>query len=79
MAHDAPQATGPSKLVIRNIGLMLSGALAKVAGVVLGGFTSCPVSEGSFGTLTLDEVFDDYFGPLGVPDSISVESMRSMR
>src|ERR1700750_1901152 len=27
MAHDAPQATGPSKLVIRNIGLMLSGAL----------------------------------------------------
>lgn len=47
--------------------LMLSGALAQVAGVVLGGFTSCPVSEGSFGTLTLDEVFDDYFGPLGVP------------
>src|ERR1700750_1084619 len=29
MAHDAPQATGPSKLVIRNIGLMLSGALEK--------------------------------------------------
>src|SRR6266702_824145 len=29
MAHDAPQATGPSKLVIRNIGLILSGALEK--------------------------------------------------
>src|SRR5512135_3468105 len=29
MAHDAPQTTGPSKLVIRNIGLMLSGALEK--------------------------------------------------
>jgi len=29
MAHDAPQATGPSKLVIRNIGLVLSGALEK--------------------------------------------------
>src|ERR1700719_3355792 len=29
MAHDAPQATGPTKLVIRNIGLMLSGALEK--------------------------------------------------
>src|ERR1700721_2089092 len=29
MAHDAPHATGPSKLVIRNIGLMLSGALEK--------------------------------------------------
>ena len=24
MAHDAPQPTGPGKLVIRNIGLMLS-------------------------------------------------------
>lgn len=47
--------------------LMLSGALSRVAGVVLGGFTDCPVSEGSFGTLTLDEVFDDYFLPLGVP------------
>lgn len=47
--------------------LMLSGALSRVAGVVLGGFTDCPVSEGSFGTLTLDEVFDDYFGALGIP------------
>jgi len=47
--------------------LMLSGALARVAGVVLGGFTNCMPSEGSFGTLTLDEVFDDYFGDLGVP------------
>src|SRR5271155_1956555 len=29
MAYDAPQPTGPTKLVIRNIGLMLSGALEK--------------------------------------------------
>ena len=29
MAHDAPQSTGPSKLVIRNIGLLLSGAMEK--------------------------------------------------
>lgn len=29
MSHDAPQATGPSKLVIRNIGLLLSGAMEK--------------------------------------------------
>src|SRR6478735_7586541 len=29
MAHDAPQATGPSRLVVRNIGLLLSGALEK--------------------------------------------------
>ena len=47
--------------------LMLSGALQRVAGVVLGSFTNCKPSEGSFGTLTLDEVFDDYFSGLGVP------------
>src|SRR2546421_4421781 len=29
MAHDAPAASGPTKLVIRNIGLLLSGMLEK--------------------------------------------------
>src|ERR1700733_12614756 len=29
MAHDEPQAAGPSKLVIRNIGLLLSGMMEK--------------------------------------------------
>src|ERR1700726_1202357 len=29
MTHDGPQASGPTKLVIRNIGLMLSGAMEK--------------------------------------------------
>src|SRR5947207_14485590 len=29
MAHAAPRAAGPGKLVIRNIGLLLSGALEK--------------------------------------------------
>jgi len=29
MAHDTPQAAGPSKLVIRNIGLLLSGAMER--------------------------------------------------
>lgn len=47
--------------------LMLGGQLARVAGVVLGGFTNCRPSEGSYGTLTLDEIYDDYFGDLGVP------------
>ena len=47
--------------------LKLSGALDRVAGVVLGGFTNCGPGDGNFGTLTLDEVFDDYFKPLGVP------------
>ncbi len=47
--------------------LALGGHLARVAGVVLGGFTNCKPSEGSFGSLTLDEVFADHLGGLGVP------------
>ena len=46
--------------------LKLCGALDRLAGVVLGNFTNCTPGDG-FGTLTLDEVFDDYFGPLNVP------------
>jgi muramoyltetrapeptide carboxypeptidase len=46
--------------------LKLAGALDQVAGVVLGAFTNCGPGEG-YGTLTLDEVFDDYFLPLNVP------------
>src|SRR5260370_13867950 len=29
MAHDQPQAAGPTKLLIRNFGLLLSGAMEK--------------------------------------------------
>lgn len=47
--------------------LQLAGALDGLAGVVLGAFTNCGPGDGNFGTLTLDEVFDDYFGALGVP------------
>ncbi|MCE4557331.1 S66 peptidase family protein [Roseateles cellulosilyticus] len=46
--------------------LRLAGALGSLAGVVLGRFTKCEPGDG-YGSLTLDEVFDDYFGPLGVP------------
>ncbi len=46
--------------------LRLAGALDQLAGVVLGKFTRCGPGEG-YGTLTLDEVFDDYFLPLNVP------------
>lgn len=46
--------------------LKLSGAFDKLAGVVLGAFTKCEPGEG-YGTLTLDEVFDEYFLPLKVP------------
>jgi muramoyltetrapeptide carboxypeptidase len=46
--------------------LKLAGVLDRLAGVVLGGFTNCEPGEG-YGTLTLDEVFDDYFKGLTVP------------
>ncbi|MBB3194838.1 S66 peptidase family protein [Roseateles terrae] len=46
--------------------LRLAGALDQLAGVVLGKFTRCGPGDG-YGTLTLDEVFDDYFLPLNVP------------
>ncbi|MGM9515427.1 S66 peptidase family protein [Roseateles sp. DB2] len=47
--------------------LRLAGALRSLAGVVLGQFTKCEPGDGNYGTLTLDEVFEDYFGALGVP------------
>ena len=47
--------------------LQLMGALDRLAGVVIGAFTNCGPGDGNYGTLTLDEVFDDWFGPLGVP------------
>jgi muramoyltetrapeptide carboxypeptidase len=46
--------------------LKIGGVLDRLAGVVLGAFTKCEPGDG-YGTLTLDEVFDDYFKPLGVP------------
>ena len=46
--------------------LRLCGALDRLAGVVIGKFTKCEPGDG-YGTLTLDEVFDDYFKPLNVP------------
>ena len=43
-----------------------AGVFEALAGVVLGAFTNCEPGDG-FGTLTLDEVFDDYFKPLNIP------------
>ena len=43
-----------------------AGVLDALSGVVLGAFTNCEPGDG-FGTLTLDEVFDDYFKPLNIP------------
>jgi muramoyltetrapeptide carboxypeptidase len=46
--------------------MRLTGALGQLAGVVLGRFTKCEPGDG-YGSLTLDEVFDDYLLPLSVP------------
>lgn len=43
-----------------------AGAFERCAGVVLGAFTNCTPGD-RFGSLTLDEVFDDYLLPLNVP------------
>jgi muramoyltetrapeptide carboxypeptidase len=47
--------------------LKLAGALDRLAGVCIGAFTKCEPGDGNYGTLTLDEVFDDYFKGLNVP------------
>ncbi len=46
--------------------LKLMGALDKIAGFVFGECTDCDPGEG-FGSLTLDQIFDDHIKPLGVP------------
>ncbi|MBB4843463.1 muramoyltetrapeptide carboxypeptidase [Paucibacter oligotrophus] len=47
--------------------LRLAGALDQLAGVALGAFSKCEPGEG-YGSLTLDEVFDDFFvKPLKIP------------
>lgn len=46
--------------------LRLAGKLDQLSGVVLGQFTDCGVS-GDKPSLTLPEIFDGYFGGLGIP------------
>ena len=46
--------------------LALAGILKKVRGVVFGRCTRCDPGEG-YGSLTLEEVFDDHLEPLAVP------------
>ena len=48
--------------------LKLAGILEQVAGVVFGKCTKCePDSGGGYGSLTLEEVLDEYIKPLNVP------------
>ncbi|HJR73068.1 MAG TPA: LD-carboxypeptidase [Luteimonas sp.] len=46
--------------------LKLMGALDKIAGFVFGECTDCDPGEG-YGSLTLDQIFDDHIKPLGIP------------
>lgn len=46
--------------------LKLMGALDKLAGVIFGECTDCKPGDG-YGSLTLEQIFDDYITPLRVP------------
>lgn len=46
--------------------LKLMGALDRIAGFVFGQCTDCRPGEG-YGSLTLDQIFDDHIKPLGIP------------
>ncbi|MFY8272648.1 S66 peptidase family protein [Pseudoalteromonas sp. SSDWG2] len=46
--------------------LKLMGALDKIAGFVFGGCNDCNPGAG-YGSLSLDEIFNDYIRPLGIP------------
>jgi len=46
--------------------LQLAGILDTLAGIVLGGFTESETESGK-PTLTMEQVFEDYFGDLGIP------------
>ncbi|HLU99729.1 MAG TPA: LD-carboxypeptidase, partial [Acidobacteriota bacterium] len=46
--------------------LQLSGILDRVAGVIFGKCTDCGPGQG-YGSLTMEQLFDDHIRPLGVP------------
>jgi muramoyltetrapeptide carboxypeptidase len=47
--------------------LKLAGILDQVKGVVFGECTECDPGEGSYGSLTLEEILTDHLTPLGIP------------
>jgi len=46
--------------------LKLMGALDRIAGFIFGECTDCDPGDG-YGSLTLDQIFDDHIRPLGIP------------
>lgn len=47
--------------------LQLAGILRQVTGVIFGRCTKCTPGEGSYGSLTISDILDDYVKPLKVP------------
>lgn len=47
--------------------LRLAGVLGELSGIVFGQCTSCRTTEPDYNGFTLDQVIDQYLGPLGVP------------
>jgi len=47
--------------------LKLAGILNEVAGIVIGQFIDCDPKDPEKPSLELDEIFQDYFGPLDIP------------
>ena len=47
--------------------LRLAGVLDGLAGVVFGQCTSCATTAPDYGGFTIDQVVDQYLGPLGIP------------
>jgi muramoyltetrapeptide carboxypeptidase len=47
--------------------LKLAGVLNRIKGFVFGSCSECDPGEGSYGALTIEEIFTDHIKPLGIP------------
>ncbi|PLK46364.1 LD-carboxypeptidase [Emticicia sp. TH156] len=47
--------------------LKLAGILNQLSGFVFGKCTDCPPSKGGYGSLTMEDIFEDHIKPLNIP------------
>lgn len=47
--------------------LKLAGILSQLSGFVFGKCTDCPPSKGGYGSLTMEDIFEDHIKPLKIP------------
>ncbi|RYU94008.1 S66 peptidase family protein [Emticicia agri] len=47
--------------------LKLAGILNQISGFVFGKCTDCPPSKGGYGSLTMEDIYDDHIKPLKIP------------